>query len=171
MTLHMEDGVWFDFHEQKIIKGQAGYQGISFRCRAGLGTEKKHINKSQIIEIDIDMGDIIVPEPQKTKLKPLLDKNKISWQIYKIETIIAEKLHGLFVFGSASSRAKDIFYKNVYFYFLVLLRTGPMIRPSVVKSSIPSAKPNCVTLKLILFMTLDFSFLMMSSLAHRLRKG
>ena len=39
----------------------------------------------------------------------LLDSKPISWSVYPLESIFAEKLEALFSRGSANSRAKDVY--------------------------------------------------------------
>ena len=55
------------------------------------------------------MGDPVTPGPQAAQLKPLLSDRELSWKIYPIETIVAEKIHALVVRGSQNSRSKDVF--------------------------------------------------------------
>ena len=55
------------------------------------------------------IGDPITPGPQKKNTPSLLDRNEqISWSVYPIETIIAEKLHALISHGDENSRSKDV---------------------------------------------------------------
>lgn len=109
MEADLDDGVWFKYHAQSQIKGQTEEGGIRFQYRAGLGREPANTIKAQIIDIDIGWGDSVVPEPQEMTLKPLLGNQNLSWSVYPIETMIAEKLHCLIVLGSSSTRAKDVY--------------------------------------------------------------
>jgi predicted nucleotidyltransferase component of viral defense system len=109
MELDLNDGVWFKYHGQLPIKGQTEEGGIRFQYRSGLGKIPVNAIKSQIIDLDIGWGDAVVPEPQVTTLKPLLGDQNLSWLVYPIETMIAEKLHCLIVLGSSSTRAKDVY--------------------------------------------------------------
>ena len=55
------------------------------------------------------MGDPITPGPQKVETPSLFPQNEdISWSVYPIETICAEKLHALLTHGDANSRSKDV---------------------------------------------------------------
>ena len=57
----------------------------------------------------IGIGDPVTPSPQKKQTAALLAENeKISWSVYPIETICAEKLHALISHGDLNSRSKDI---------------------------------------------------------------
>jgi predicted nucleotidyltransferase component of viral defense system len=109
MEIDLGDGVWFNYHSQSPIRGQTEEGGIRFQYRSGLGKPPINTIKSQIIDIDIGWGDAVVPEPQVTTLKPLLGNQNLSWSVYPIETMIAEKLHCLIVLGSSSTRAKDVY--------------------------------------------------------------
>ncbi|NRA47414.1 MAG: nucleotidyl transferase AbiEii/AbiGii toxin family protein [Oligoflexales bacterium] len=44
----------------------------------------------------------------------MLGSSSVSWLVYPIETIVAEKLHCLIMRGSSNSRSKDIF--DLFFY-------------------------------------------------------
>jgi predicted nucleotidyltransferase component of viral defense system len=109
MEMDLDDGVWFKYHGQSPIRGQTEEGGIRFQYRSGLGKAPINTIKAQIIDIDIGWGDVVVPEPQVTTLKPLLGNQDLSWSVYPIETMIAEKLHCLLVLGSSSTRAKDVY--------------------------------------------------------------
>lgn len=52
----------------------------------------------------------MTPAPQKIKSPSFILLNEdISWTVYPIETIIAEKLHALIAHGDANSRSKDVY--------------------------------------------------------------
>jgi predicted nucleotidyltransferase component of viral defense system len=109
MNVDLDDGVWFKYHAQSPIKGQTEEGGIRFQYRAGLGSVPTNIVKAQIIDIDIGFGDSVVPEPREMTLLPLLGNQNLSWSVYSIETMLAEKLHCLIVLGSSSTRSKDVY--------------------------------------------------------------
>jgi predicted nucleotidyltransferase component of viral defense system len=57
----------------------------------------------------LGIGDPVTPGPQKKKTPSLLSGNdEISWSVYPIETICAEKLHALISHGDQNSRSKDV---------------------------------------------------------------
>lgn len=59
--------------------------------------------------MDIGTGDPITPRAQDEKTPTTLGVGELSWRVYPIETIIAEKLHPLVSLGAENSRSKDIF--------------------------------------------------------------
>ncbi len=105
----LEDGVWFRFQSQIDLATQGEYGGIRQIYRAGIGDVLKNIKKAQIINFDLGVGDPVTPGPQKVETTSLLQENaEISWSVYPIETIIAEKLHALVSHGDQNSRSKDV---------------------------------------------------------------
>lgn len=105
----LEDGVWFRFESQIDLATQGEYGGIRQVYRAGIGEILKNIKKAQIIHFDLGIGDPITPAPRQIQTPSLLlNHEEISWSVYPIETIIAEKLHALIAHGDANSRSKDI---------------------------------------------------------------
>ncbi len=55
------------------------------------------------------IGDPITPGPQQKQTPSLLSGNdEISWSVYPIETICAEKLHALISHENENSRSKDV---------------------------------------------------------------
>jgi hypothetical protein len=104
----LEDGVWFRFESQIDLTTQGEYGGIRQVFRAGIGEVMKNIKKAQAVNFDLGIGDPVTPKPVKTKIPALLDDGEISWSVYPIETMIAEKLHALIAIGNANSRSKDI---------------------------------------------------------------
>lgn len=109
------DGVWFVFEEQLDLATQGEYGGIRQTYRAGLGEPPKDLKRAQIVHFDLGIGDPITPEPRKLVAPSLLPKGEeISWSVYPIETIIAEKLHALIVHGNINSRSKDVYDLSVF---------------------------------------------------------
>ena len=105
----LEDGVWFRFESQIDLATQGEYGGIRQIYRAGIGEVLKNIKKAQIINFDLGIGDPVTPGPKKVETTSLLQENsEISWSVYPIETIIAEKLHALISHGDQNSRSKDV---------------------------------------------------------------
>jgi hypothetical protein len=57
----------------------------------------------------LGIGDPITPGPQKKQIPSLIGGNKeISWSVYPIETMCAEKTHALISHGDQNSRSKDV---------------------------------------------------------------
>lgn len=102
----LNDGVWFRFEQQVDLKAQGEYGGIRQSYRAGFGEVLKKLSKAQIINFDLGIGDPVTPISSKTTA--LISGEELSWSIYPIETIAAEKLHALIELGDTNSRSKDI---------------------------------------------------------------
>lgn len=106
--IDLDDGVWFRFEDQIDLATQGEYGGIRQVYRAGIGELLKNLKKAQIVNFDLGIGDPITPGPKKMAIPSLISQNEdISWSVYPIETIIAEKLHALIVHADANSRSKD----------------------------------------------------------------
>ena len=91
------------------LKTQGEYGGIRQVFRAGIGEIPQNTKRSQIIHFDLGAGDPIIPQPVTVNMSELIGGKKLSWFIYTIETMIAEKIHALVDRGEGSSRSKDIF--------------------------------------------------------------
>lgn len=105
----LDDGVWFRFESQVDLATQGEYGGIRQIYRAGIGEVLKNLRKAQIIHFDLGIGDPITPGPQKVATPALFQQSEnISWSVYPVETIIAEKLHALISHGDENSRSKDV---------------------------------------------------------------
>lgn len=112
---NLDDGVWFRFENQVDLATQGEYGGIRQIYRAGIGEVLKSLNKAQVIHFDLGIGDPVTPGPQKMKTPAFLSQGEdISWSVYPLETIIAEKLHALVAHGNINSRSKDIHDLSVF---------------------------------------------------------
>jgi predicted nucleotidyltransferase component of viral defense system len=103
----LDDGVWFRFESQVDLEAQGEYGGIRQTFRAGFGELPKKLLKAQTINFDLGIGDPV--SPVSSKMMTLLSNEELSWSVYPIETIIAEKLHALVDRGELNSRSKDVF--------------------------------------------------------------
>lgn len=109
------DSVWFRFESQINLTTQGQYGGIRQVYRAGIGEILPDIKRAQIVHFDLGIGDPVTPGPQKAETPSLFPQNEnISWSVYPVETIIAEKLHALLSHGDANSRSKDIHDLSVF---------------------------------------------------------
>jgi predicted nucleotidyltransferase component of viral defense system len=104
----MDDGVWFRFESQTDLATQGEYGGIRHTYRTGIGEILKDIKRAQIINFDLGIGDPITPGPQKVEVKTFTGNENLSWSVYPVETICAEKLHALISHGDDNSRSKDV---------------------------------------------------------------
>lgn len=112
--LDLEDGVWFKFEEQVDLETQGEYGGFRQVYRAGIGPELKNLKKAQIVNFDLGIGDPVTPGPTKATTTALISGEEISWSVYPIETMIAEKLHALISLGAANSRSKDVYDLSIF---------------------------------------------------------
>lgn len=107
----LQDGLWYgDLKSEEMIH-QGTYEGIRFDCAFQIGDPPapSKLRKLSRIHVDIGFGDKI-PEPQRHQMKSVSPGTEpVSWLVYPIEYILAEKLHSLYDRGSANSRAKDVF--------------------------------------------------------------
>jgi predicted nucleotidyltransferase component of viral defense system len=110
----ISDGVWFQFESQIDLKTQGEYGGVRQVYRSGLGEKLKNLSKAQVINFDLGIGDPVTPGPRKLKIKSLLSEEELSWSVYPVETIIAEKVHALIANGDFNSRSKDVFDLSIF---------------------------------------------------------
>ena len=103
------DAVWFRFEREIDLKTQGEYGGIRQVFRAGIGEIPKNMKRSQIVHFDLGADDPIIPQPVTVNMSELIGGKKLSWIVYAIETMIAEKIHALVDRREGSSRSKDIF--------------------------------------------------------------
>ena len=108
------DGVWFKLERQEDLPLQTIRGGIKQIYRVGLGTPPKNIAKAAVVQFDIGFEDSIVPRPIDVKTSSILGEGEISWKVYPVETIIAEKLHAFICRDGGSSRAKDLYDLSFY---------------------------------------------------------
>jgi len=113
MTNDLDDGFWYGDFQMEDLPDQGDYGGLRLDCAFQLGDppEQVHkIKKLSRLHIDIGFGDHLQYKPVSQKMQStLLSEKPISWLIYPLENIFAEKLQTLFQRGSANSRAKDIY--------------------------------------------------------------
>lgn len=106
----INDGVWFRFEDQLDLVTQGEYGGVRQVYRAGIGEVLKNLKKAQIVHFDVGIGDPITPKPIDVETPVLLSPQEhLSWSVYPVETIIAEKMHALIAHGDINSRAKDVY--------------------------------------------------------------
>lgn len=100
-----DDGVQFDADSvsAESIRDQAVYDGLRLRLMAGIGTARLPL------QIDVGFGDAVVPEPIEAPFPSLLDFPAPTMRAYPRESVVAEKLHGMVLFGMATSRMKDFY--------------------------------------------------------------
>ena len=113
LKLDLDDGLWYGDFEVKDLVDQGPYGGYRFTSAFQIGDppkEKEKVKKLSRIHIDVGFGDAIETIPRKQRMISILPMGKsVSWSVYPLEYIFAEKLEALFVRGSANSRAKDVY--------------------------------------------------------------
>lgn len=102
--IDLDDGIIFNLNSltTEIIKEDAEYHGVRLSFIGNL--EKAEIP----IQIDIAVGDTIVPEPEAFDF-PVMLGDSFNLKIYPKETIVAEKLHAMVILDMMNSRMKDFF--------------------------------------------------------------
>lgn len=108
------DACWFRFETVEETIAQGEYGGLSLKFRAGLGEPPSKIERALRIGIDLGIADPVIPGPIQTQTPFTIGDGEISWQVYPIESMIAEKLHAFLSLGDRNSRSKDIYDMNLF---------------------------------------------------------
>jgi hypothetical protein len=85
------------------IRPADDYGGLRGTVKARLGNARLHV------QIDVGIGDAIVPAPEWLEYPSLLGFPPPRLRAYRPETAIAEKLHTMVELGEANSRMRDFF--------------------------------------------------------------
>ena len=115
LELNLNDELWFLDVRSEEIPDQGEYGGLRLNCAFQIGTEPpapSKIKKLSRIHIDIGFGDEVPRSARTTEIpmRPLAQQlEPVSWHIYPMEFIFAEKLQTLFERGALNSRAKDVY--------------------------------------------------------------
>lgn len=109
----IKDGMWYgDIKNEKILLEHT-YDGIRINCAFQIGEPPKEdlkIKKLSRVHFDIALSDIKSPQYEKTQMPSLIEpENAVSWYVYPIEQIFAEKLETFVKRGARNSRSKDIY--------------------------------------------------------------
>jgi predicted nucleotidyltransferase component of viral defense system len=100
-----DDGVEFNAGSVQAapIRDQAEYDGIRVTLTA-------HIDTARLpLQVDVGFGDAVTPPPRPEPFPALLEFPKPTVRVYPRETAVAEKLHGIVLFGIANSRMRDYY--------------------------------------------------------------
>lgn len=113
----LDDGLWFGDIQVRELTEQGEYGAYRFDFAFQIGEpDKKKIHKLSRVHLDINFSDRLPTKPANQVMPSVLKHEElVTWKIYPIEYIIAEKLQTLFDRGSANSRAKDIYDLNYLF--------------------------------------------------------
>lgn len=113
LELDLDDGLWFGDVKVEELEDQGSYGGLRFNCAFQIGDppeNERKIKKLSRIHIDVGFGDDLPKGVKKQKMKSILPtESTVSWLVYPVEHIFAEKIEALFSRGAGSSRAKDIY--------------------------------------------------------------
>lgn len=100
-----EDGMLFDGGtiSGTPIRKEARYHGVRLLVPASLAGARVKV------QVDISVGDAVVPAPPIMVMSPLLDLPSPRLRAYAPEAVVAEKLEALVVLGLTTSRMKDLY--------------------------------------------------------------
>ncbi|PIR23533.1 MAG: hypothetical protein COV44_02065 [Deltaproteobacteria bacterium CG11_big_fil_rev_8_21_14_0_20_45_16] len=115
----LNDGVWFGDIKARSLDQSGEYGALRFDCAFQIGeppNEKTKLKKLSRLHFDIGFSDRISSEILPSQFDSLLPgEDPVSWRVYPLEFILAEKLQALVDRGQANSRAKDIYDLTVLF--------------------------------------------------------
>lgn len=119
------DGVAFDIDDLTVeaVREDEEYAGLRANFTARLGSARVRL------QVDVGTGDAAWPAPRELVYPTLLAFPAPSLLAYAPETVVAEKLDAMVVFGIANSRIKDFFdlhYLAMHFSF-----DGPQLTEAV----------------------------------------
>jgi len=127
LNIDLDDGLWFGDIQVQELTEQGEYGAYRFDCAFQVGKpDPKKMHKLSRIHIDIGLSDRLSSKPESQVMPSLLEHEEpVTWKIYPIEDIVAEKLQTLFDRGSANSRAKDVY--DLIYLFSRGNNCGPLI--------------------------------------------
>jgi hypothetical protein len=105
------------------IRLDADYGGHRVTLMARMGAARLRV------QVDIGVGDAVVPAPQWIEYPSLLDLPKPRLMAYTPATVIAEKFHAITALGMLNSRLKD-------YYDLCSLSQGCDATPATIATAI-----------------------------------
>ena len=115
----LNDALSYGIPEIHDLVDQGKYAGYRVKIPFQIGTlptESRKLKKISRIHLDIGFGDKLTETPKQFLLNSLLGiEEPISWKVYPLENIFAEKLETLVSRGSANSRAKDLYDMVIIF--------------------------------------------------------
>ena len=100
-----DDGMSFDPDSVRALRitDDAEYEGVRVSAEGRLG----HARVS--LQIDVGIGDVVVPAPTEVSYPTLLDFPAPTLSGYSMESLVAEKLQAMLRFGALNSRTKDFY--------------------------------------------------------------
>jgi len=99
------DGVDFlgDSVRVEPIRAEDDYGGWRATIQARVGAARL------TVQVDVGIGDAVTPAPEWLEYPGLLDLPRPRLRAYPRESVAAEKLHAIVLFGTRNSRMKDYF--------------------------------------------------------------
>ncbi len=101
------------------IRAEDDYGGWRTTLQARLGAARL------TVQVDVGIGDAVTPAPEWLDYPGLLDLPGPRLRAYPRQSVIAEKLHAIVLFGTRNSRMKDFF--DLYALAREGAITGPML--------------------------------------------
>lgn len=100
-----DDGLSFPPKTIRVerIRDEEAYEGVRVRVEARLG------NVRIPLQIDVGLGDAIVPAPEELEFPTLLKAPAPKLKAYSKESVVAEKFEAIVKLGMANSRMKDFY--------------------------------------------------------------
>ncbi len=109
----LKDGFWFGSTLVETIIDDVFYGGIRFRPYYKIGEPypKKGMTESlRRIHLDLSFQSIEFEKLKKTKITQVINEYEdISWSVYPLELIAADKVHAILSRAGLSTRAKDLY--------------------------------------------------------------
>ena len=137
MSNDLDDGLWYGDVKVQELEEQGEYGAYRFDCAFQIGEpDIKKVHKFSRVHLDVGFSDKLPLKPADQVMPSILKhEGPVTWKVYPVEYIIAEKVQTLFDRGSANSRAKDI---HDLVYLFPRCRNHALNRP--VSSTRPSLK-------------------------------
>lgn len=119
LAFDLDDGLYYAPPEIQELVDQGDYGGYRVKVPFQMGLlpdNERKLKKLSRVHLDIGFGDVIHGKLERLPLPSLLeDDAPISWKVYPLESIYAEKLQTLVSRGAGNSRAKDVYDLVVMF--------------------------------------------------------
>lgn len=131
----------------EAIRDQQEYGGMRVTLTAKLGNIKIPL------QVDVGVGDSVVPPPETLDYPGLLDLPRARVRAYRPETSIAEKCEAMVTLAQANSRMKD--FSDIYSLALAKSFEGEVLRAAVAATF--SRRHTAIPATLPLALTKEFS--------------
>lgn len=129
LSVDLNDGLYFGYPEIDNLLDQGQYGGYRVKVPFQIGslpTQEHKLKKLSRVHLDIGFGDVVTGEAIRSALPSLINTEQpVSWKVYPIESIYAEKLETLVSRGSGNSRSKDLY--DLVMIFKESLKTRALV--------------------------------------------